>query len=252
MQVNRGRNVQAVLAVVGLCALSLISMMIHLCQGSNSNLPSYGGPTGGHGGPTGGQQKNAPYSSDIKRAADVCIVGAGLSGAVIAERYANELKQSVLVMEKRDHIGGNCYDYIDEETGIRVSKYGAHLFHTKYKRVWEYAQRFADWIPYEHEVLAYIHEKHVPVPVNIDTVNTLFGLDIKTQAEMDDWLKKEQVPYPEPKNSEEMALSRVGKRLYEMLFKPYTIKQWAKTPAELGECAEKACPRNLPFLTAST
>jgi len=183
-----------------------------------------------------GDEENGDEGSTGLKELDVpvCIVGAGLSGAVIAERYATELKQRVLVIEKRDHIGGNVYDYIDEETGIRVSKYGAHLFHTNYKRVWDYVQGFVDWIPYEHEVLAYIKGKHVPVPVNIDTVNRLFDLKIKTKAEMDEWLSEEQVHYEDPKNSEEMALSRVGQRLYDLLFKPYTIKQWDKTPAELG------------------
>ena len=170
-----------------------------------------------------------------KQSYDICIVGAGLSGAVIAERYANKLKQTVYVMEKRNHIGGNCYDYTDEETGIRINKYGAHLFHTKYSRVWDYIQQFSDWTPYEHEVLAFVDGKHVPVPVNIETVNTLFGLAIQNADEMDKWLGNEQVHFDEPpNNSEEMSLSRVGKRLYEKMFKPYTIKQWAKTPAQLG------------------
>lgn len=166
---------------------------------------------------------------------DVCIVGAGLSGAVIAERYASTTNQSVLVMEKREHIGGNCYDYIDSATGIRVSKYGAHLFHTKYEKVWEYVKQFSEWVPYEHKVLAKVKGKYVPVPVNIDTVNKLFSLSIQTVDEMAIWLKREQVHFDHaPTNSEEMALSRVGKRLYELMFKPYTIKQWNKTPAELA------------------
>ena len=178
---SRG-HVHIVYIFLALWTFSLVVMFVtHLRQGCSTATDSAAGYP-------------QPLLQGVKRAADVCIVGAGLSGAVIAERYANELKQSVLVMEKRDHIGGNCYDYIDEETSIRVSKYGAHLFHTKYKKVWDYVQRFADWIPYEHEVLAYIDKKHVPVPVNIDTVNTLFGLDIKTQAEMDGWLENEQVP----------------------------------------------------------
>ena len=87
---------------------------------------------------------------------DVCIVGAGLSGAVIAERYASILQQSVLILEKRNHIGGNCFDYIDEETGIRVSKFGAHLFHTTHRRVWDYVHRFAHWTTYEHSVLGLV------------------------------------------------------------------------------------------------
>ncbi|XP_045212915.2 UDP-galactopyranose mutase-like [Mercenaria mercenaria] len=166
---------------------------------------------------------------------DICIVGAGLSGAVVVERYAATTNKSILVVEKRSHVGGNCYDYIDKETKIRVSKYGAHIFHTKYKHVWEYVQHFSEWVPYEHEVLALVKGKYVPIPVNIDTVNTLFNLDIRSVKEMNSWLKNEQVHYNRSSlNSEEMALSRVGLKLYELLFKPYTIKQWNKTPAELG------------------
>jgi hypothetical protein len=98
----------------------------------------------------GDDQNNA--LSFKKQHYDVCIAGAGLSGAVIAQQYASQLNQSVLVVEKRDHIAGNCYDYTDEETNIRVSKFGAHLFHTKYERVWEYVQQFSEWTKYEHEV----------------------------------------------------------------------------------------------------
>jgi UDP-galactopyranose mutase len=144
------------------------------------------------------------------------------------------MNQSVLVLEKRDHIGGNCYDYTDDETGLRVNLYGAHLFHTSHRRVWEYIQAFSEWTPYEHKVLAAVDGKHVPVPVNIDTVNRLLGTHIQSPEQMQEWLKREQVPFAAPRNSEETALSRVGRRLYEKLFKPYTIKQWAKTPAELG------------------
>ena len=166
---------------------------------------------------------------------DVCIVGAGLSGAVIAERFANVLNKSVLIIEKRNHIAGNCYDYIDEETDILVNKYGAHLFHTNSDRVWDYVHKFSKWTPYEHKVLGYVNGTHVPIPVNIDTVNKLFNLNIQNSEEMDEWLSKEQVKYDrEPANSEEMAMSRVGKRLYELIFKTYTFKQWAKYPAELG------------------
>jgi UDP-galactopyranose mutase len=184
------------------------------------------------------------YSIDsvFNKQYDVCCVGAGLSGGIIAERYATLLSKKVLVIEKRDHIGGNCYDHIDEETGILVNKYGAHLFHTNYERVWEYVKKFSNWTKYEHRVMAYVQGKHVPVPVNIDTVNSLFGLSIETPEEMKWWLEKETAA-PEagkdwktatPKNSEEMAVSRVGRRLYEWIFHPYTIKQWAKEPAELG------------------
>ena len=173
-------------------------------------------------------------NKEMKNAYDVCVIGAGLSGSVIAERHANVLKKSVLVLEKRDHIGGNCYDYIDSETGIRVNKYGAHLFHTNSKRVWDYVQKFSNWSPYEHKVLGYVDGMHVPIPVNIDTVNQLFHLNISDSKEMDEWLANEQVHYDhEPTNSEEMALSRVGKRLYELIFKEYTHKQWNMYPQDL-------------------
>lgn len=178
-----------------------------------------------------------PHNGDdgfLKRRYDVCCVGGGLSGSVIAERYASVLNYNVLVMDKRDHIGGNCYDYFDDESGIRVSKYGAHLFHTKSQRVWDYVKQFSEWTPWEHKVVGFVNEKYVPIPVNIDTVNSLFGLSLQNTADMDKWLKEEQIPFENPKNSEEMALSRVGQRLYDLIFKPYTRKQWAKDPSELG------------------
>ena len=172
---------------------------------------------------------------------DNCIVGAGLSGSVIAENYATVLSQSSLIIERRHHIGGNCFDYIDTETGIRVSLFGAHLFHTKHQRVWDYVQRFGEWVPYEHKVLGLVNGKHVPIPVTIDTVNTLFDLNITNSDEMDEWLKDEQVKLTDTQgkprealNSEEVALTRLGPRLYNLIFKPYTYKQWAKFPAELG------------------
>ncbi|XP_053391830.1 probable UDP-galactopyranose mutase [Mercenaria mercenaria] len=165
---------------------------------------------------------------------DICVVGAGLSGAVIAERYASTTNKTIAMLEKRNHIGGNCYDYTDIETGIRVSKYGAHLFHTKYDRVWSYIQQFGKWVPYELKVQALIQGKHVPVPVNIDTVNTLFNIRISNADEMKDWLQNVQIHYNRsPINFEEVILSRVGKVLHEYIFKPYTFKKWNKTPAEL-------------------
>ena len=181
------------------------------------------------------QQQQSPTKNFYDEDYDVCVVGAGLSGAVIAERYASQLQSKVLIVEKRDHIGGNCYDYIDDDTGVRVSKYGAHLFHTVHDRVWQYVQQFSHWTKYEHEVVGIVDGKHVPIPVNINTVNMLFNLTINSTEEMDEWLSKEQIKYDhEPTNSEEMALSRVGPRLFKSIFEPYTIKQWAKHPRELG------------------
>jgi UDP-galactopyranose mutase len=103
-------------------------------------------------------------ASQLSREYDVCLVGAGLSGAVLAERYATQLDKKVLVMEKRSNIGGACYDYIDADTGIRVSKYGAHLFHTSSNRVWEYVQQFSKWVPYNPSQIALVNEKVCTIP----------------------------------------------------------------------------------------
>jgi UDP-galactopyranose mutase len=169
--------------------------------------------------------------SYLRNAYDVVVVGAGISGAVLAERYAS-MGRKVLVMEKRDHIGGNCFDHLNED-GVLISKYGAHLFHTNHKDVWNYVNRFSDWYFYEHRVLAMVEQKLVPVPVNITTVNLLMGADIKNEKEMKRWLNEHTLTTDNPKNGEEAALSRVGPDLYEMIFKHYTKKQWDKYPHEL-------------------
>ena len=163
---------------------------------------------------------------------DIVIIGAGISGSVLAERYASAGKK-VLVLEKRDHIAGNCFDYIDDN-GILISKYGAHLFHTAYKRVWEYVNRFADWYEYEHKVLAKVDEKLVPIPVNMETVNILFDLSIATEKEMKAWLEENRIPIKDPQNGEEAVLNKVGPILYEKMFRHYTKKQWDKYPEELN------------------
>jgi len=169
---------------------------------------------------------------------DLIVVGAGLSGAVIAERASSQLGLTSLVIDKRDHIGGNCYDYIDRH-GIRVSLYGVHIFHTKYPRVEEYVKQFSKWTPYYHRVVGRVKdindtERIVPIPPNIDTVNTLFGEDLEDEADMKAWLdQRRPLPGETPQNGEEMSISRVGRDLYEKIFKPYTKKQWDKWPAEL-------------------
>jgi UDP-galactopyranose mutase len=163
---------------------------------------------------------------------DILIIGAGISGLTLAERYANLLNKKVLVIDKRDHIGGNCYDYTNE-IGILVPKYGPHFFHTNNEEVWNYVSSFTKWHPYEHRVLGFVDNKLVPIPVNIATVNKLFDLDIKTEEEMNEFLANEVVQIENVRNSEESALSRVGKRLYELLFKNYTKKQWDQEPSEL-------------------
>ena len=162
---------------------------------------------------------------------DILIIGAGISGAVLAERYASAGKQ-VLIIEKRDHIAGNCFDYYDENE-ILTSKYGAHLFHTNDHGVWNYVNQFADWYTWEHKVVAKVDEHLVPIPVNITTVNTLFNAEISSEKEMQQWLSENRINYNPPKNGEEAVLNRVGEVLYDKMFKHYTKKQWDKYPAEL-------------------
>eukprot|EP00548_Thalassiothrix_antarctica_P015192 CAMPEP_0194175164 /NCGR_PEP_ID=MMETSP0154-20130528/9247_1 /TAXON_ID=1049557 /ORGANISM="Thalassiothrix antarctica, Strain L6-D1" /LENGTH=511 /DNA_ID=CAMNT_0038888875 /DNA_START=13 /DNA_END=1548 /DNA_ORIENTATION=+ len=189
------------------------------------------------------QKKTIP--SDKKY--DVCIVGAGLSGAVIAERYASILDKTSLVMDLRTHIGGNCYDFREPHSGIMMNLYGAHLFHTSLDRVYKYITKWQDstpWKRYDHTVVGWLKDKLLPIPVNINTVNGLFDSHIQTSAEMDEWLKSVQIPCEggECKNAEEMAVSRVGKDLFDTVFKTYTKKQWDKEPKELDALVTARIP----------
>lgn len=171
---------------------------------------------------------NMPYGEY-----DVIIIGCGLSGAVMAERFASILGKRVLITDKRDHIGGNCYDFVDKDTGIRCNKYGPHFFHTNDEDVWKYINKFGEWERYEHRVLASVDNAFVPVPVNITSVNTLCKTHIRNEKDMDEWLETNQVRCDNPTNSEDVACSLVGKYLYEKIFRDYTYKQWAKYPNEL-------------------
>ncbi len=175
----------------------------------------------------------------------IIIVGAGISGATLARKFAESGKR-VLVLEKRDHIGGNCYDYYNE-SGILVSKYGAHLFHTNYEDVWAFVNRFAKWYPYQHKVLSCVDGKLVPVPANITTVNTLFGLNINNENQMKKWLAENTIPNSDPKNSEEAALAAIGPALYDKMVKYYTFKQWNKWPAEMAASVLKRIPVRTNF-----
>jgi len=131
----------------------------------------------------------------------VLIVGCGLSGVVIAERIANEVNSKVTIIEKRNHIGGNCYDYINEETGILMNKYGAHLFHTNNEEVWNYINRFDTWVRWEHKVLSSVKNeennsyKYVSIPVNISTINELCNEHLQNEDDVQTWLEQNQIKY---------------------------------------------------------
>jgi UDP-galactopyranose mutase len=176
----------------------------------------------------------------------IIVAGAGISGSVIAQQFATRLNERVLVIEKRSSIGGNCSDYVDSN-GILVPLYGPHFFHTKVKEVWEYVKEFSDWRPYEHRVLSYVDGKYVPVPVNMRTVNELFGLNLTEPAQMESWLELQVERFESPKNSEEAALSRVGRILYEKMFKNYTKKQWDRDPSDLDPQVMNRIPVRISF-----
>lgn len=183
---------------------------------------------------------NLPNEFDFSEY-QIIVIGCGISGAVLAERYANALNKKVLILEKRDHIAGNCYDCYDKN-GVMISQYGAHLFHTNYEDVWKYVNKFSEWYPYEHRVKSSVDDKLVDVPVNINTVNTIFGLNIQNEEEMRAWLSDNVEKIEECKNSEDSALSRVGNVLYEKMFKNYTKKQWDLWPSELDPSVMERIP----------
>jgi UDP-galactopyranose mutase len=159
------------------------------------------------------------------------IVGAGFAGCVLAERIANELNKKVLIIEKRNHIGGNAYDCYNED-GILVHKYGPHIFHTNNKIVWDYLSQFTEWYHYQHRVLAYVDGQTVPMPINLDTINKLYNTNF-TPDELNKFFEKVRDKKEDILNSEDMVISKVGKDLYEKFFKGYTKKQWDLYPYEL-------------------
>ena len=173
-------------------------------------------------------------------------MGAGISGLVLAERYANLLNKRVVVIEKRNHIGGNCYDFFNND-GVLIPKYGPHFFHTNYEDVWQYVNKFSLWHEYNHRVLSFVDDMLVPVPVNITTINKLFSLNIQTEEGMIDWMKDNIEIIEDPKNSEEVALASVGRDLYEKMFKNYTKKQWDLWPSELDASVMRRIPVRMSF-----
>jgi UDP-galactopyranose mutase len=162
---------------------------------------------------------------------DYLVVGAGFAGSVVAERLAAGADKRVLVVEKRPHIGGNAYDYHDEE-GILVHKYGPHIFHTNSCEVFEYLSRFTAWRPYEHRVLSSVDGQLVPIPINLDTINRLYGLNL-TPEQLEQFFAERAEQVQEIRTSEDVIVSKVGRELYNKFFRGYTCKQWGLEPSQL-------------------
>jgi len=171
------------------------------------------------------------------------IIGAGLSGLTIAERIATELDEDVLVIEKREHIGGNCYDSYNSD-GILIQNYGPHTFHTKDKNVYDYLSQFTKWRDYQHRVLSYVDGKFIPLPISLETINQLYNMNLSA-AEMEDFIKSKRIEVEEIKTSEDVCLANAGTDIYEKFFKHFTIKQWGVSPAEL----DKSVISRIPFRT---
>ena len=171
---------------------------------------------------------------------DYLVVGAGFAGSVIAERLASELGKKVLIIDKRPHVAGNAYDHYDD-TGILVHKYGPHIFHTNSREIFDYLGRFTDWRPYQHRVLASVDGQLVPLPINLDTINKLYGMNL-TSSEVEAFLESVAEKRQPIRTSEDVVVNKVGRELYEKFFRGYTRKMWGMDPSELHSSVTARIP----------
>jgi UDP-galactopyranose mutase len=171
---------------------------------------------------------------------DYLIVGAGYAGSVLAERLARDSKKKVLIVDRRPHIAGNAYDHYNDD-GILVHKYGPHIFHTNCREVFQYLSRFTKWREYEHRVMASVDGQLLPIPINLDTVNRLYGMNL-TSFELEGFFNSIAEPREQIRTSEDVIVSRVGRALYEKFFCNYTRKQWGLDPSELDATVTSRVP----------
>ena len=163
---------------------------------------------------------------------DYLIVGAGYAGSVLAERLARDAGKKVLIVDRRPHIAGNAYDHLDE-AGVLVHKYGPHIFHTNSREIFEYLGQFTEWRRFEHRVLAQVDGQLVPIPINLDTINRLYGLNLDS-AGLEQFFAEKREHVENIRTSEDVVVSTVGRELYEKFFRGYTRKQWGLDPSELS------------------
>ncbi|MDE3059269.1 MAG: NAD(P)-binding protein, partial [Bacteroidota bacterium] len=173
---------------------------------------------------------------------DYLIVGAGFSGAALAERLSRNLKCRMLVIDARNHIGGNCRTERDESTGVMIHKYGPHIFHTDKKEIWDYVNQFDRFMPFINRVKAVHNGEVYSLPVNLHTINQFFRRSF-TPGEAQEFIRSLSAKdIAEPKNFEEQALKFIGRELYESFFYGYTKKQWGCEPRELPASILKRLP----------
>jgi UDP-galactopyranose mutase len=171
---------------------------------------------------------------------DYLIVGAGFAGSVMAERLAAGSDKRILICDRRPHIGGNAYDHYDDH-GVLVHKYGPHIFHTNSSVVFDYLSRFTSWRSYEHRVLASVDGQQLPIPINLDTVNRLYGLAL-TSFELEAFFARAAEKVARVTTSEDVVVSKIGRELYEKFFRGYTRKQWGLDPSELDASVTARVP----------
>ena len=182
----------------------------------------------------------AHLSRDTQATYDWLIVGAGFAGAILAERLARVRNERVLVVDRRNHVGGNAYDHLDD-AGVLIHRYGPHIFHTNSEAVFTHLSQFTAWRPYEHRVLGQVDGQLVPIPINLDTVNRLYGLSL-TSGELEAWFAARAERVAEIRTSEDVIVSRIGRELYEKFFQAYTIKQWGLDPSQLDRAVTARVP----------
>jgi UDP-galactopyranose mutase len=171
---------------------------------------------------------------------DFLVVGAGFAGAVVAERLASCLDSKVLVVERRNHVGGNAHDHYDE-SGVLVHKYGPHVFHTSSREVYDYLSQFTAWRRYQHRVMAQVDGQLVPIPINLDTINKLNNSNLSSD-ELARYFSTLAEPVGEIRTSEDAIVSKVGRDLYEKFFRGYTRKQWGLDPSQLDASVTARIP----------
>lgn len=174
---------------------------------------------------------------------DSIVIGSGFAGAVVARELAERKHQKVLVIDARDHLGGNCYDRADEY-GILIHQYGPHIFHTNIERVYQYLSRFTEWYEYRHEVVGNVYGRELPIPFNLNTLEMVYGERASHLEKLliDNFGEGARVPILELMNHDNEELQEIAQYVYENVFLKYTMKQWGKSPKEIDPAVSGRVP----------